>query len=1301
MSETTTITKRSTKQDQQQNELESTTHAPWRKTEISKDRRESSSPPSDRKPLSEVPWRRRSQSEDRCRQLPPPTAEGGVIEISEAKILKKVKPEGKEERENILKVALKPVSKHRADSQERQPTAEQIPWKAAADTLKKRPIYKTSVSDTVPEMNHPPKIQTLKKITTKENSPTKQTQSIAPKASENVPWKSGIGSLQKKPNSESVAIHQEIAPIFSSDESSVETSLTGDDESKPSVYEQAMTPEEDASTSEQWEQDNSVEIVKKTYPAKKFAQTKEEPSPEMLFKRTPQKPKPLQPESTGIELKKVKPRDDKRPPTPTGFSLKPIPGKPVKDDTGTFTDKGIKFKPTPIKQSEFEIEKMKQPDDDKDVGSGNFVYDSTTTMQKKELRIEQEINGGNRETEPTKKIGAKDDLADRQKDKGILQSKDVKHFTDDSEILRHEVEEIIIPEIPSEMKQGEERRLKPSKKKFQSKPNESIVKEAGTVLEAITPFEQEQLETTEKITEISTPITETEIAQEEQDGNVQEKVVAKAVPTYRKQLSEQVIGLRPAFHKPEIAREKVEDTKLERATAETTPTKQNMERLDKSQTHKPDIVEEKEIVQKKTTQIAVAETTPWRKQPAEKVAEFQTSIPTTVVAQENIEIKKSGHAIFEATPSMRNQPVEQATELRTATPELEKARTFLQRKITQRAIADVTPWRKQTVEDIIELQTSVPKPEAVQEIAEIKTTEQAITEVTPAVIKQTAEPVQQAIPLQRTKSKINIEQVIKQQIHAPELENVREIIEKKANERVVTEVTPSWRKQKVEKVVEFQTNILKAEAVQEIIEREPTVKAITGGRASVMKQPVEQAAELQTRKYEMEKAQVIPEEKIAEKVLAEITPSWRKQPVEKVVEFQTQVPKTEVAQLNVEMKTTSKAIPEATPSWRRQPVEKVVEFPTEVPKTEVAQLNVEMKTTSIAIPEATPSIRKQNVEQTIQLNTSKPESEKAMEIVQEKTTEKAVTEITPSWRKQTIEKSVVFETPVPEPEVAREKVEIRTTAKAISQVTPSMREQVMKQTTELEISTPKPQLPQEAVKRKTNKELKVVSVELKKPVQIESVPETTAVMQAVLQTTTTTEKQVVIQKSDLRPVDVVELDVTQVTQHEPNEPATPTLAKSVFHQVLSSQSTSSPKDVKEKVPQPSPKEDDTKRGKKKASLTTGPRYIAPIFVKKLQSLTSRTGKIVRFHCQFEGLPTPTITWYRNQFVLNTSGRIKVTVENGTATLEIKNVEDTDSGLYTCRAVNDAGSATTTANMIVIGKAILTINHLIKTLSNTK
>jgi hypothetical protein len=113
-----------------------------------------------------------------------------------------------------------------------------------------------------------------------------------------------------------------------------------------------------------------------------------------------------------------------------------------------------------------------------------------------------------------------------------------------------------------------------------------------------------------------------------------------------------------------------------------------------------------------------------------------------------------------------------------------------------------------------------------------------------------------------------------------------------------------------------------------------------------------------------------------------------------------------------------------------------------------------------------------------------------------------------------------------------------------------------------------------------------------------------------------------------------------------------------------------------------------RRIKTKASLVVSRRCQPPSFTKKLQPLNSRPGKKVRLNCQFQGIPQPTVSWYRNESIINKSERFNLLTKENDSTLEIYQLVEEDSAVYTCRVANEAGSASTTANIIVSGICLL-------------
>lgn len=69
----------------------------------------------------------------------------------------------------------------------------------------------------------------------------------------------------------------------------------------------------------------------------------------------------------------------------------------------------------------------------------------------------------------------------------------------------------------------------------------------------------------------------------------------------------------------------------------------------------------------------------------------------------------------------------------------------------------------------------------------------------------------------------------------------------------------------------------------------------------------------------------------------------------------------------------------------------------------------------------------------------------------------------------------------------------------------------------------------------------------------------------------------------------------------------------------------------------------------------------------------------------DGSPTPQVTWSKNGEELKPTISMNASFEHNHAKLEIKNVTTQDSGRYTCTAVNEAGTAVSTSDLVVRSK----------------
>uniref|UniRef100_A0A8C5JB27 Ig-like domain-containing protein n=1 Tax=Junco hyemalis TaxID=40217 RepID=A0A8C5JB27_JUNHY len=69
---------------------------------------------------------------------------------------------------------------------------------------------------------------------------------------------------------------------------------------------------------------------------------------------------------------------------------------------------------------------------------------------------------------------------------------------------------------------------------------------------------------------------------------------------------------------------------------------------------------------------------------------------------------------------------------------------------------------------------------------------------------------------------------------------------------------------------------------------------------------------------------------------------------------------------------------------------------------------------------------------------------------------------------------------------------------------------------------------------------------------------------------------------------------------------------------------------------------------------------------------------VTLECQISGHPQPTVTWYREDYKIESSMDFQITFKAGLARLVIREAFAEDSGRFTCTATNKAGSVSTSS-----------------------
>ncbi|KAK5966765.1 hypothetical protein GCK32_009833, partial [Trichostrongylus colubriformis] len=92
----------------------------------------------------------------------------------------------------------------------------------------------------------------------------------------------------------------------------------------------------------------------------------------------------------------------------------------------------------------------------------------------------------------------------------------------------------------------------------------------------------------------------------------------------------------------------------------------------------------------------------------------------------------------------------------------------------------------------------------------------------------------------------------------------------------------------------------------------------------------------------------------------------------------------------------------------------------------------------------------------------------------------------------------------------------------------------------------------------------------------------------------------------------------------------------------------------------------------------------PHVKKQLEDIVAYVGDLIaELSCEMDASPLPQITWFKGDKELDVpSIKYDSQFEDGVAGLTVKNIEQSDSGVYRCRATNELGSASTEARLIV-------------------
>ncbi|XP_041495817.1 titin isoform X1 [Microtus oregoni] len=90
----------------------------------------------------------------------------------------------------------------------------------------------------------------------------------------------------------------------------------------------------------------------------------------------------------------------------------------------------------------------------------------------------------------------------------------------------------------------------------------------------------------------------------------------------------------------------------------------------------------------------------------------------------------------------------------------------------------------------------------------------------------------------------------------------------------------------------------------------------------------------------------------------------------------------------------------------------------------------------------------------------------------------------------------------------------------------------------------------------------------------------------------------------------------------------------------------------------------------------------PTLVSGLKNVTVIEGESVTLECHISGYPSPKVTWYREDYQIESSIDFQITFQSGIARLMIREAFAEDSGRFTCSAVNEAGTVSTSCYLAV-------------------